>query len=137
MPTTGINVEDADFKPFIVIPSTLLVKPPSKESTLTNIVITKPNTQVILDFKNFDNFPICTFSDRFESIPNIVAINVTGSTIIVIALPINIMLKNIIGCNKLDVATFPVVIIKASNIGTNVFIYPVILVIASLIIFIN
>ena len=57
-PTTGIKVVVAALTPFAVSPSILLVKPPSSDKTLTNIVITTPKTQIMLDFKKFANLPI-------------------------------------------------------------------------------
>ncbi len=105
-PTTGIN-PDAAFIPLIVIPSTLLVKPPSNDNMLTKMVITRPNIHVILDFKNLDSFPICTLSDKFEIIPKAVAINVIGNINKVIVLAINTTAKIINGCIKATDATFP------------------------------
>lgn len=58
LPTTGIKVEAADFIPFIVNPSTLLVKVPSSDINPTNIVITNPKNHVTLDLKNLAKFPI-------------------------------------------------------------------------------
>lgn len=87
--------------------STLLVNPPSKDNMLTNIAITVHNTQVIPDFKNLDNFPICTRSDKFDIIPNDVAIIVIGKTNKVIVLAINIIEKIINGCIKVTDAMFP------------------------------
>lgn len=57
-PTTGIKVVAAALTPLAVSPSILLVKPPSNDKTLTNIVITTPKTQIMLDFKKFANLPI-------------------------------------------------------------------------------
>ncbi len=107
LPTTGINVVAADFIPFAASPSTLLVSPPSKERMLTNTVITTPNTQTIPDFKNLDNFPICTFSDKLETIPNAVAINVIGRINKVMVLAINTTANIINGCIKVTDATLP------------------------------
>ena len=57
-PTTGMNVDATDFIPFIVMPSTLLVKVPSNDSRPTKIVITNPRNHVTLDLKNLAKFPI-------------------------------------------------------------------------------
>ena len=95
LPTTGMNVVAADFIPFAASPSTLLVSPPSKERILTNTVIVTPRTQTIPDFKNLDSFPICTFSDKLDTIPKAVAINVIGRMNNVMVLAINIT-ENII-----------------------------------------
>lgn len=102
-PTTGITVEVAVFIPFAVNPSTLLVSVPSKDNILTNIVITNPKNQIIPDFKNVDSFPICTLSDKFETIPNTVATKVSGKMNKVIAFPIKTTAKIISGCiNETD-----------------------------------
>lgn len=87
--------------------STLLVNPPSNDNTLTNIVITIPNIQITPDFKNLDNFPICTLSDKFDIIPNAVAIKVTGKINTVIVFAINSTANIIIGCIKVTDATLP------------------------------
>ena len=106
-PTTGINVEVTVFIPFAVNPSTLLVNVPSNDNILTNIVITNPKTQVIPDLKKVDNFPICNLSDKFDTIPNAVAIKVLGRTNKVIVFPINIIANIINGCIKETDATLP------------------------------
>lgn len=106
-PTTGISVDAVVFIPFAVKPSTLLVRVPSKDKILTNIVITNPKNHVILDFKNLDNFPICIFSDKLDMIPNAVAINVSGNINNVIVFPINTVVNKINGCIKETDATLP------------------------------
>ena len=106
-PTTGITVEVAAFIPFAVSPSTLLVSVPSKDNILTNIVITNPKSHVIPDFKNVDNFPICTLSDKLDTIPNTVAINVSGRMNNVIVFPIKITANIINGCIKETDAMLP------------------------------
>ena len=106
LPTTGIN-PDAAFIPFAASPSILLVKPPSNDNILTNIVITIPNNQVIPDFKNLDNLPICTLSDKFDIIPNAVAFRVSGKINNVIVFAINITANIIIGCIKATDVTLP------------------------------
>ncbi len=87
--------------------STLLVSPPSKESILTNTVITTPKAHTIPDFKNLDNFPICTLSDKFDTIPNDVAIKEIGRINSVIVLAINTTANIINGCIKVTDATLP------------------------------
>lgn len=107
LPTTGINVVAADFIPFAASPSTLLVSPPSNERILTNTVITTPNIHTIPDFKNLDSFPICTLSDKLDTIPNAVAINAIGSINNVIVFAINTTANIINGCIKVTDATLP------------------------------
>lgn len=106
-PTTGIKVVAADFIPFAASPSTLLVKPPSRDNILTNIVTTTPKNQVIPDFKNLDNFPICTLSDKLDIIPKAVAIKQSGKMNIVIVFAINTTENIINGCIKLTDAILP------------------------------
>ena len=74
---------------------------------LTNIVITSPKNQITPDFKKFDNFPICTLSDKFETIPNTVATKVSGRINRVIALPIKTTANIISGCINETDAIFP------------------------------
>ena len=64
---------------------------------LTKIVITNPKNQVILDFKNLDNLPICILSDRLDTIPRAVAISVIGKTNNVIVFPIKTIANKIKG----------------------------------------
>lgn len=99
-PTTGINVDVAAFSPLAVSPSTLLVNVPSRDKILTNIVTTNPNIHVTPDFKNLDSFPICTLSDKLDTILSDVAISVIGNINSVIVLPINTIAKIINGCIK-------------------------------------
>lgn len=106
-PTTGINVVAADFIPFAASPSTLLVSPPSKDKTLTNIVTTTPKNQVIPDLRNLDNFPICTLSDKLDIIPKAVAIKQSGNITIVIVFAMNIIENIINGCISVTDATLP------------------------------
>lgn len=106
-PTTGINVDAAVFTPFAVNPSTLLVSVPSIESMLTKIVIITPRLHVTLDFKKLESFPICTLSDKFEIIPNDVAISVIGSITNVIVFPIKTTANIISGCINVTDAIFP------------------------------
>lgn len=106
-PTTGINVVAADFIPFAASPSTLLVSPPSKDKTLTNIVTTTPKNQVIPDLRNLDNFPICTLSDKLDIIPKAVAIKQRGSITIVIVFAMNIIENIINGCISVTDAILP------------------------------
>ena len=124
LPTTGINVDVALFIPFIVIPSTLLVNVPSNDNSPTNIVITNPRSHVTLDLKKFASFPICTLSDKFEAIFNIIVIVITGNITKLIMFPINTIQNTNIGWIAEPDATCPVAIIRAINIGTNVFINP-------------
>jgi len=123
-PTTGIKVDAADFIPFIVNPSTLLVSVPSSDSKPTNIVITNPKTHVTLDLKNFAKFPIWTLSDIFEAILSIIVTVIIGIIIMLIMFPINTIVKIKIGCNIVPEATCPVAIINEINIGTSVFMKP-------------
>ena len=67
---------------------------------LTNTVITTPRTHTIPDFKNLDNLPICTLSDRFDTIPNAVAIKLIGRINNVIVFAINTTANIIRGCIK-------------------------------------
>lgn len=106
-PTTGIKVVAADFIPFAASPSTLLVSPPSKDKTLTNIVTTTPKNQVIPDLRNLDNFPICTLSDKLDIIPKAVAIKQSGNITIVIVFAMNIIENIINGCISVTDATLP------------------------------
>lgn len=106
-PTTGINVVAADFIPFAASPSTLLVSPPSKDKTLTNIVTTTPKNQVMPDLRNLDNFPICTLSDKLDIIPKAVAIRQSGNITIVIVFAMNIIENIINGCVSVTDATLP------------------------------
>ena len=57
-PTTGITEDTAALAVFAVIPSTLLLKVPSNDTTPTNNVKTIPNTHTTPVLKNFDNFSI-------------------------------------------------------------------------------
>ena len=57
-PTTGIKLETAALVVFAVIPSTLLVRLPSNETTPTKIVRTIPKIQTMLDRKNLANLSI-------------------------------------------------------------------------------
>ena len=50
-----------------------------------------------LYFKNLDNFPICTLSDKLDIMLIAVAISVIGNTNKVIVLPINTLAKIIRG----------------------------------------
>lgn len=133
-PTTGIAVPVTAFIPFIVIPSMLLVNVPSRESTPTNIVITKLTIQIALDLKNFASFPTCTLSDKFDTISNIVEIITIGKITIFTRLPIITIENNNIGCITVIVATCPVALISANKIGKSEFINPVRFVMLSLII---
>ena len=69
----------AAFVVFAVIPSTLDVNVPSKDSTPTNNVNIIPNPQTILDFINFDNFVICTLSLILDTIFKTIIIEITGN----------------------------------------------------------
>ena len=62
---------------------------------------------MIPDLKKLESFPIWTLSDKFEIIPNAVAISVIGSTTNVIVFPIKTTANIIKGCIKLTDATFP------------------------------
>lgn len=106
-PTTGTNVDVAAFIPFAASPSTLLVNPPSNERILTKMLITIPKNQVIPDFKNFANFPICILSDKFDIIPIAVAIREIGSINNVIIFAINIIEKIINGCINVTDTVLP------------------------------
>ena len=59
------------------------------------------------NLKKLESFPIWTLSDKFEIIPNAVAISVIGSTTNVIVFPIKTTANIIKGCIKLTDATFP------------------------------
>ena len=107
LPTTGTTFETVAFIPFAAKPSTLLVKFPSKDITVVKIVITAPRTQIIPDLNNLLNFPICTLSDKFETIDIAVEINKIGRITLVIAFPINTIIRIIIGSSIELVATFP------------------------------
>lgn len=96
-PTIGIALEATAFIALEVNPSTLLVKVPSKDRTLTNIVITIPKLHIIPDFRNLLNLLICILFDIFETIPNIVVTKTIGSITIVTKLLINTTQKSIIG----------------------------------------
>jgi len=74
---------------------------------LTKTVITTPKTHTIPDFRNLDNFPICTLSDKFDTIPNAVAIKAIGKIKIVIVFAINTTANIIKGCIKVTDATLP------------------------------
>lgn len=78
--------------------SIVLLIPPSIESTLKNTVTIIPRIHITLDFKNLDSLPICTLSDKLETIPIVVATIVNGSINKFITLPIITMLKIIMGC---------------------------------------
>ena len=106
-PITGTKVVVAAFNPFAVNPSILLVSPPSNDKTLIKTVIITPKNQVTPDFKNLENFPIWTFSDKLEIIPIAVAINVIGKINKVIVFPIIIIAKIIIGWIKVTDTTLP------------------------------
>ena len=123
-PTTGIIVETAVFAVLAVIPSTLLLSVPSNDTTPTNIVNTIPNTHTTLDFRNFDNFSICIFSEIFEIIENTTIIKTIGINIFFIKFAIKFIANNIIGSNNDVVAMLPVYIINVNNSGINTFINP-------------
>ena len=125
LPITGTTDEIAVFAAFAVTPSILDVSPPSSEVTLTNNVKTVPSTHTILEFKNFDSFPTCAWSDIFEMIPNAVDISAIGISMFVKKLLINVMSKSNIGCSIPDETIFPVVIIRVIIRGMSVFANPV------------
>ena len=125
LPTTGTTEDIAVFAALAVTPSTLAVKPPSNDVTLTNKVNTVPKIHTILEFKNLESFPTCAWSDIFEIIPKAVATSATGINIFVIKLLINVTIKSNIGCNIPEETIFPVVIIRVIKRGIKVFANPV------------
>lgn len=102
---------------FTVNPSTPFVILPSNELTPTKIVKTIPKPQTTALFINFDNLSICTLSDMFEIIPSATDINVIGINMLFMKFPINVIINNIIGCNILAEAIFPVDIINVISNG--------------------
>lgn len=97
LPTTGIRFEAIVFTLFAAIPSILLVKFPSSDIKLTKAVITTPKSHATPDFKNLDSFPICTLSDKLDTIEIAVAINVAGKINNVIEFAIKTTANNING----------------------------------------
>lgn len=123
--TTGIKLETAAFAVFAVIPSTLLLKVPSNDNTLTNTVKVIPSIHTTVDLKNLDIFPICILSDMLEIIESTVPANIKGIITIEIRFPINAIKNNIKGCTKLADTKLPVLIIRVIRSGTNVYKKPI------------
>lgn len=124
MPTTGITVDTAAFVVLAVTPSTVSVKLPSKVKTVTNSVIIIPNTQIVEEFKNFDNFDIFTSSDIPDIILKLVEINTTGNIKLDIVFPTKLINNRRIGCNTPAEVIDPVVSIKVISIGNRQFVNP-------------
>ena len=62
-PTTGITVDTAAFVVLAVTPSTVCVRLPSSDNTVTNSVIIIPNTHIVAEFKNLGILDIFISSD--------------------------------------------------------------------------
>ena len=124
LPTTGITLETAALAVLAVIPSTLLLKVPSKDTTPTNIVKKIPKNHITPDFKNFAIFSICIFSETLEIIKNTTITKTIGIKTSAIIFPVKLQINNIIGSINVLVATFPVYTIKVSSNGISTFINP-------------
>lgn len=96
-PTTGIKLDTAALAVLAVMPSTLLLKVPSTDTTPTKRVSTTPKIHTTLVLKNFDNLSICTLSEILDITPSEVEISTNGIIIPVIKFPINVIRKRIIG----------------------------------------
>ena len=92
-PTTGIAELTTAFVVFAVIPSTLLDKVPSSETTPTNTVKTIPKNHTIPDLKNFDNLSIWTLSEIFEIITKLVNTKTNGIIKFCIIFPIKLSIS--------------------------------------------
>lgn len=123
-PTTGITVETAAFVVLAVTPSTVWVKLPSNESTVTNKVIIIPKVQMVDEFKNLDNLEIFISSDICEIMFKLVEINIIGNIKFEIVFPIKFISNNNIGCTTLAEVIAPVVSIKVINIGNKLLLKP-------------
>lgn len=77
-----------------------------------------PKTHTTALFINFDNLSICTLSDMFEIIPSATDTNEIGINMLFIKFPINVIINNIIDCNILAEAIFPVDIINVISNGS-------------------
>ena len=77
-PTIGIKLDTAAFVVFTVKASTPFVILPSNELTPTKTVKTIPKIQITALFINLDNLSICIFSDKFETIVNVIPTSNNG-----------------------------------------------------------
>ena len=116
-PTTGIEVETTAFVVLAVTPSTVCVKLPSKDKTVTKKVIIIPIIHIEDDLKNFASFPTWISLDILDTIPSAVPIKTNGNMKLVMILPTKFINSNRIGLRTPAVVIEPVVNINVINIG--------------------